>query len=64
MLVNGSPYDCRPGLTLLALFAELKIDSSRVAVMHGDRWYKRNAIPDAPLEADDVIEVVTMMQGG
>ena len=64
MRVNGRQWPHRSGLTLLALLAELKIDPRHVAVMHGDDFHRAGRIPDAPLAADDVIEIVTMMQGG
>jgi thiamine biosynthesis protein ThiS len=64
VVVNGARYEWRDGLTLHALLADLKVEPRAVAVMHGDRVYKRGAVPDAPLNAQDVLEVVTMMQGG
>ena len=64
MQVNGQPYPHREGLTLHALLAELKVDPRRVVVMHGDAIHRAGQIPDAPLAAPDVVEIVTMMQGG
>ena len=64
MQVNGSDYPHRHGLTLHALLAELKIDPRVVAVMHGDEIHRAGRIPDAPLAERDVVEIVTMMQGG
>lgn len=64
MQVNGRPHTHRPGLTLHALLRELDIDQRRVVVMHGDDIHRPGRIPDAPLAADDVVEIVTMMQGG
>lgn len=64
MRVNGKPYPHREGLTLHALLEELSIDPRTVAVMHGDEIYRSGGIPDAPLEEPDVLEIVTMMQGG
>ncbi len=64
MHVNGQKYVYRDGLTLHALLAELRIDQRTVVVMHGDDIYRASAIPDAPVAEPDVIEIVTMMQGG
>lgn len=64
MRVNGKPHDCRDGMTLHELLAELGIDQRRVAVMHGDDAHRPGKIPDSPLRPGDVIEIVTMMQGG
>jgi thiamine biosynthesis protein ThiS len=64
MYVNGTCREWRGGLTLHALLSELKVEPRAVVVMHGEKIYKRGAVPDAPLAPDDVIEVVTMMQGG
>ena len=64
MQVNGRHHPYRQGLTLLALLAELQVDARRVVVMHGDVIHRAGRIPDAPVAADDVIEIVTMMQGG
>lgn len=64
MQVNGKAYPHRPALTLLALLAELDIDQRRVVVMQGDVIHRAGKIPDVPVGAEDVIEIVTMMQGG
>lgn len=64
MYVNGEPYAHREGLTLHALLAELGVKHAGVAVMHGEKLYRASRIPDVPIAAADVIEIVTMMQGG
>ncbi len=64
MTVNGAPYEHRGGLTLHALLAELEVDPRLVVVMQGEEIYRPGRIPDAPVEPKDVIEIVTMMQGG
>ena len=64
MYINGELRPHRDGLTLLALLDELRVDPRRVAVMHGDVIHRGAQIPDAPVAPDDVIEIVTMMQGG
>lgn len=64
MLVNGRPWALTRAMTLPELLAELRIDPQVVVVMHGDRIHRGNSIPDTPLAAGDVIEIVTMMQGG
>jgi sulfur carrier protein len=64
MHVNGRPYAWRDGLTLHALLAELKVDPRRVVVMRGDDIHKAGHVPDVPLADADVVEIVTMMQGG
>jgi sulfur carrier protein len=51
-------------LTLHAVIAELGLNHDAIAVMRGDDVYKRGIIPDLPLQQDDVIEIVRMMQGG
>lgn len=64
MIVNGQRHAHRDGLTLHALLDELHVDPQRVVVMLGDAIYKRNDIPDVAVAEPDVIEIVTMMQGG
>ena len=64
MVVNGQARDYREGLTLHSLLAELQINQQTVVVMQGDAIYRRGEIPDAPIAERDVIEIVTMMQGG
>lgn len=64
MTVNGNRYDHRPGLTLHRLLDELKVDQRLVVVMHGDEIYRAGKIPDAALAEKDIVEVVTMAQGG
>lgn len=64
MTVNGSKYEHRPGLTLHRLLDEMKVDQRMVVVMHGDDIYRAGQIPDAPLADKDIVEVVTMAQGG
>ena len=64
MQVNGQRRPHRAGLTLHVLLAELRVDPRAVVVMHGDAIHRASQIPDTPLAEDDVIEIVTMMQGG
>ena len=64
MYVNGEQYAHRDGLTLHALLAELQVEQGAVVVMHDDVLYGAGKIPDVPVAARDVIEIVTMMQGG
>ena len=64
MTVNGKRWDHRPGMTLHRLLEEMNADQRMVVVMHGDDIYRAGEIPDAPLREQDVVEVVTMAQGG
>lgn len=64
MTVNGKRHEHRPGLTLHGLLDELQVDQRLVVVMHGDDIYRAGKIPDAALDAADVVEIVTMAQGG
>jgi thiamine biosynthesis protein ThiS len=64
MTVNGSRYEYRDGLTMHRLLDELKVDPRMVVVMHGDEIYRAGRIPDAVLDDKDVVEIVTMAQGG
>ncbi len=64
MYVNGQLHAHREGLTLHTLLSELSVDRRAVVVMHGDDIYRTDAIPDIPVGEPDVIEIVTMMQGG
>jgi thiamine biosynthesis protein ThiS len=64
MTVNGNRYQLKPGTTLHGLLDQLKIDPRMVVVMHGDAIYRAGKIPDAALNEGDVLEIVTMSQGG
>jgi thiamine biosynthesis protein ThiS len=64
MTVNGARYEHRDGLTLHRLLDELHVDQRKVVVMHGDEIYRAGKIPDAVLTERDVLEIVTMTQGG
>jgi thiamine biosynthesis protein ThiS len=64
MIVNGETRSYRPALTLHELLEELNVDGKAAAVMVGDEVYRPGRIPDVALSADDVIEIVSMMQGG
>ena len=64
MTVNGKRWEHRPGLTLHRLLEEMNADQRMVVVMHGDDIYRAGQIPDAPLAEKDIVEVVTMAQGG
>ena len=64
MVVNGTRIERTDGLTLHALLAQLEIDPRTVVVMRGDDVYPAGQIPDVPLDDRDVLEIVTMMQGG
>jgi thiamine biosynthesis protein ThiS len=62
--LNGQQYPHRPGLTLRGLLTDLAIEPHKVVVMREDEIYRGNDVPEAPVGEDDVIEIVTMMQGG
>ena len=62
--MNGREVAHRDGLTLHALLEEFRVDRRRVVVMQGDEIHRAGAIPDALVQPSDVIEIVTMMQGG
>ena len=64
MTVNGKQWQHRPGLTLHRLLEEMNADQRMVVVMHGDDIYRAGQIPDAALQEKDIVEVVTMAQGG
>jgi thiamine biosynthesis protein ThiS len=64
MTVNGNRYEHRAGLTLHRLLDELEIDQRLVVVMHGDEIYRAGKIPDAVLADKDIVEIVSMAQGG
>ena len=64
MTVNGRRYEHRAGLTLHKLLDELEVDRRLVVVMHGDEIYRAGRIPDAALSEPDVVEIVSMAQGG
>ena len=64
MTVNGTRMDYQPGLTLHRLLNDLKVDPRMVVVMHGEEIYRAGKIPDAVLNERDVLEIVTMSQGG
>jgi thiamine biosynthesis protein ThiS len=64
MIVNGEPRTYRPALTLHQLLQELQVEPRAAAVMVGEEVYRPGRIPDIALSADDVIEIVSMMQGG
>jgi thiamine biosynthesis protein ThiS len=64
MVVNGESREYRPALTLHQLSDELQVDGKAAAVMVGDEVYRPGRIPDVALSESDVIEIVSMMQGG
>jgi thiamine biosynthesis protein ThiS len=64
MMVNGERKAFRAGLRLHALLEELKVDGRSVAVMVGEAVFRPGRIPDVALKDEDVVEVVSMMQGG
>jgi thiamine biosynthesis protein ThiS len=64
MRVNGAAYQYQSGLTLHRLLDDLKVDQRMVVVMHGDEIYRAGKIPDATLAEQDILEIVTMSQGG
>jgi thiamine biosynthesis protein ThiS len=64
MTVNGESRAYREGLTLLELLEDVQVDARAAAVMVGDEVYRPGRIPDVALKESDVIEIVSMMQGG
>jgi len=51
-------------MTLHRLLDDLNVDQRMVVVMHGDEIYRAGKIPDATLNESDILEIVTMSQGG
>ena len=64
VVVNGSPKNVRPGVTLLELLAELALDPRTVVVEHNRRIVRRPALGETPVAAGDAIELVHFVGGG
>ncbi|ETN88980.1 thiamine biosynthesis protein ThiS [Thermus scotoductus] len=52
------------GKTLREVLEELDVDLSRVAVLLNEEAYLGRELPHHVLKEGDVVEVVTLMQGG
>lgn len=52
------------GKTLREVLEELEVDLSRVAVLLNEEAYPGRELPYHVLKEGDVVEVVTLMQGG
>ena len=52
------------GKTLREVLEELDVDLSRVAVLLNEEAYRGRELPHHVLKEGDVVEVVTLMQGG
>ncbi|TFU14782.1 MULTISPECIES: sulfur carrier protein ThiS [Thermus] len=52
------------GKTLREVLEELDVDLSRVAVLLNEEAYPGRELPHRVLKEGDVVEVVTLMQGG
>lgn len=61
--VNGEPRNAA-GKTLAELLAELGLRPELVAVLVNEKVYPRGKLPTEPLKEGDVVEIVTLMQGG
>ncbi|HLH79558.1 MAG TPA: sulfur carrier protein ThiS [Chthonomonas sp.] len=61
--VNGEPRQAA-GKTLEELLKELQLNPQLVAVLVNETVYPRGKLPTEPLKEGDVVEIVTLMQGG
>ncbi|CEK19205.1 sulfur carrier protein ThiS, partial [Chthonomonas calidirosea] len=61
--VNGEPRQAA-GKTLEELLKELQLNPQLVAVLVNETVYPRGKLPLEPLKEGDVVEIVTLMQGG
>jgi sulfur carrier protein len=52
------------GKTLREVLGEFGVDPRRVAILLNEEAYPGTNPPERPLEAGDMVEVVTLMQGG
>jgi thiamine biosynthesis protein ThiS len=62
--VNGEPMDLPDGLTVAALLERLGVRAERVAVERNGQVVKKARHAEQPVEAGDVLEIVTFVGGG
>ena len=64
IIVNGSPTQVEPGLTLEALLDRLQLAAGRVAVERNRQVIPRQRHRSEPVEPGDRFEIVTLVGGG
>lgn len=62
--VNGEPRQVEPGCTVARLLEELKLQPRYVAVERNQQLVPRATHAACVLQADDRIEIVTLVGGG
>jgi thiamine biosynthesis protein ThiS len=62
--LNGRPFQVEPGLTLERLLRRLELPDRRVAVERNREVVPRDLYASTPVEADDRLEIVTLVGGG
>lgn len=62
--VNGQSYEVPPGTTILALLQTASVPENYLAVEVNADVVPRSLLASHPIEAGDVIEVVTLVGGG
>lgn len=64
VIVNGEPQAIEPGTTVAGLLARLNLQPRLVAVERNEELIPRGRHAECVLEADDRVEIVTLVGGG
>ncbi len=62
--VNGEPKVCPTGTKLLDFLVQIGLDPRLIAVEYNGEILSRQLWPETPLQADDRLEIVTIVGGG
>ena len=62
--VNDRPHDIHPGSSISDLLVSLKLPAKQVAVEVNGELVPREIHADHELQADDTVEIVTLVGGG
>lgn len=64
ILLNGQREELGPSITVADLLDRLKLQPVRVAVEINENLIPRKGFRDVRLQADDRVEIVTLVGGG
>lgn len=64
IILNGEPYECEAGTSLLAIAKALSLEGTRYAIEHNKEIVPKAQHGQVTLQEGDLIEVVQAIGGG
>ena len=64
ILLNGEPYECEDGVSLLAIAQALSLEGTRYAIEHNKTIVPKSQHESTAVQEGDQVEVVQAIGGG